>query len=357
MIPVLGCIATRARYADAPGISSATESAVWRVLTVVFSGRRGFMSLRQAGQSPRLNRKTHMALSDNLRGCLLMTLAMVAFTVNDSFMKAATADFPVLEAIFIRGCLTTFALAIIAGRSGVPVFRFEGRDRLWLILRSVGEVTSTLTFLFALKHMPIANLSAIMQCLPLAVTLASAVILKESIGWRRLAAIGVGFVGVMLIVRPGTEGFDVWSVLGLLSVAMVVLRDLSTKRMSRKVPSSSVALLAAFSVTLSAGVPLMFGDFEPVSARQLVQIVGAGLCLIVGYLAAVMTMRVGDIAVVAPFRYTSLVAAILLGWAAFGQFPDGWTIIGSAIVVATGVYTFHRERLRARLAASDKPVR
>lgn len=298
-----------------------------------------------------------MALSDNLRGCLLMTLAMVAFTVNDSFMKAATADLPVLEAIFVRGCLTSLALAVIAGRSGGLRFRFADRDGFWLALRSVADVGATLTYLFALKHMPIANLSAIIQCLPLAVTLTSGLLLNEGIGWRRLVAIGVGFAGVLLIVRPGTEGFDRWSVLGLSSVALVVVRDLSTRRMSGHMPSSTVALMAALSVTMAAGVPMTSAGLVPLSALHLVQIVGASLFLIVGYLTVVMSMRVGEIAIVAPFRYASLVAAILLGWAVFGQFPDGWTMIGSAIVVATGVYTFHRERLRARLAASDKPVR
>lgn len=289
-----------------------------------------------------------MALSDNLRGAALMTAAMVAFTCNDAFMKAATATLPVFEAIVLRGILTTLALATLAWRMGALSLSVPPGDRFWVALRVVGEVSSTYTFLFALKHMQIANLSAILQFLPLAVTLTAALLLGEKIGWRRLSAILVGFVGVMLIVRPGTDGFDRWSALGLLSVAGVVVRDLSTRRISRKVPSLTVAFLAALSVTLGAALALPFTEVAPVSAQNALQIAGASAFIIIGYLTVVMSMRVGEVSIVAPFRYTSLVAAILLGWLFFGQWPDRLTLIGAAIVVATGIYTFYRERKLAQ---------
>ncbi|WP_284165900.1 DMT family transporter [Frigidibacter sp. SD6-1] len=285
-----------------------------------------------------------MAVSDNLRGAALMCAAMVAFTVNDTFMKAATVDLPVLQAIAMRGVVTSLFLLAIAWRAGAFA-TWPGRtDRFWLAMRTLGEVLGTLTFLFALKHMPIANLSAILQSLPLAVTLAAAVFLGTPVGWRRLTAILIGFAGVMMIIRPGTEAFDRWSLLGVVSVACVVLRDISTRKLSASVPSPLVALAAAVSVGLSAGLALPFTGIVPVSAVQAAQVAGAAAFLIVGYLTVVMTMRVGDISVIAPFRYVSLVAAIGLGWAVFGQFPDRWTLAGSAIVVATGIYAFLRER-------------
>ncbi len=279
-----------------------------------------------------------------------MTAAMVAFTCNDAFMKAATTTLPVFEAIVLRGILTTLAIGLIGWRSGALRFGQLRSDRFWIGLRTFGEVSSTFTFLLALKHMPLANLSAILQFLPLAVTLAAALILREKVGWRRLSAISVGFVGVMLIVRPGTEGFDRWSVLGLLSVAGVVVRDLATRRISREVPSLTVAFLAALSVTVSAALILPFTEVTPVRPTQALQIAGASAFIIFGYLTIVMAMRVGDISIVAPFRYSSLIAAIVLGWAAFGQWPDNVTLIGAAIVVATGIYTFYRERKLARVA-------
>ena len=297
-----------------------------------------------------------MALSDNLRGAALMTMAMLGFTLNDACMKAATVDLPVFQAIVMRGALTTLALGAMGLGTGALRLSLRGDDRWWIAFRTFGEVAGTFTFLLALKHMPIANLSAILQCLPLAVTLAAAVILREKVGWRRMTAIGVGFIGVMLIVRPGTEGFDRWSLLGLLSVCCVVIRDLATRRLSAKVPTVTVAFLAAASVTLGAVLILPFTDIAAVSLKHALQIFGAAGFLIIGYLTVVMAMRVGDISVVAPFRYTSLIAAILLGWGAFGQFPDLWTLAGSAIVVATGIYTFYRERRRARLAATLQPA-
>ncbi len=293
-----------------------------------------------------------MALSDNLRGAALMTVAMIAFTVNDACMKAATVDLPVFQAIVMRGVLTTLALGAIGLGTGALKVAVARADRQWIALRSFGEVAGTFTFLLALKHMPIANLSAILQCLPLAVTLAAALILRERVGWRRMSAIVIGFIGVMLIVRPGTDGFDRWSLLGLLSVGCVVIRDLATRRLSANMPSVAVAFLAAASVVVAAALVLPFTEITAVSAKHAVQITGAAAFLIVGYLAVVMAMRVGDISLVAPFRYASLVAAILLGWGAFGQFPDVWTLTGSGIVVATGIYTFWRERRLARDAAA-----
>jgi len=284
-----------------------------------------------------------MALSDNLRGASLMTAAMVLFTVNDTAMKAATETLPVFEAIVIRGAMTSIVLVIL-GLSMRGLRMPRGSDRLWLALRTIGEVASTFTFLVALKHMQIANLSAIMQCLPLAVTLAAALLFGMPIGWRRLTAILIGFVGVMLIVRPGTDGFDRWSVLGLISVAFVVLRDLATRKLSAELPSQTVAAVAAASVTLSAAVVLPVTGVSMPTPAEFAELVLAALFLIGGYLTVVSSMRVGDIAVIAPFRYTSLVAAILLGWVVFHQFPDNLTLLGAAIVVATGIYTFHRER-------------
>lgn len=292
-----------------------------------------------------------MVISDNLRGSGLMMAAMIAFTVNDACMKAVTEELPIFQAIFLRGLLTLIALGAMGLVMRAPIWRLPRGDRIWMGLRTVGEVGGTFTFLWALKHMPLANLSAILQSLPLAVTLAGAVLLREPVGWRRMTAILIGFIGVLLIVRPGTDGFDHWSIVGLVSVSFVVLRDLATRRISSAVPSVSVAFLAAFSVTFGAGLILPFTEITAVTAYHGVQIVAASMFLIVGYLTVVMAMRVGDIAVIAPFRYTSLVAAILLGWGAFGQFPDNWTLIGAAIVVATGIYTFYRERALGREVA------
>lgn len=291
--------------------------------------------------------------SDNMRGILLMCASMLAFTLNDTFVKAVTSGgLPLFQAILLRGLVSTTGLMLIASRSpGGWHLWPSGRDRGLLALRTLGEVSATLTFLVALTHMPLANLSAIMQSLPLAVTLTAALVLKAPIGWRRLAAILVGFVGVLLIIRPGAADFDLWSMLGLASVACVVLRDLSTKGFSAALPSTTGAIWASLAVTAMGVVGTASEGWQPVSALELAQTSSAAGFLIVGYLCAIKVMRVGDLSVVAPFRYTSLLFAILLGWARFGTLPDGKTMIGGLIVVLSGVYMLWRERARRR---SDK---
>lgn len=290
-----------------------------------------------------------MAISDNTRGILLMCGSMLGFTVNDGLMKAATEHMPLFQAIFLRGVIATLGIYLIARAQGVRQFLPQGRDRFWVMARTVGEIVSTATFLIALTQMPIANLSAIMQSLPLAVTLGAAVFLGEPIGWRRMSAILVGFVGVLIIIKPGAD-FDIWSVLGLISVAGVVLRDLATRRFSRTMPSTVGAVWAAVAVMVMGGLVTAWQGWQPLALIPSLQVAGAALFIIAGYVFAVRVMRVGELAVVAPFRYTSLLWAILIGWLIFGAWPDLWTWVGSGIVVASGVYIFVRERQRARFA-------
>lgn len=293
-----------------------------------------------------------MTLTDNARGVLYMNIAMLAFTVNDSFMKSITRDVPLFQAILLRGAMTVAVLALIAVlSSGVQDMWPKDRDRNVLALRTVAEVGGTVFFLQALVHMPLANLSAIMQSLPLAVTLTAALFFGDYIGWRRLVAIGIGFLGVLLIVKPGTAGFDIWAVFGLGSVACVVVRDLATRELSRAVPSVGVALWAAVSVTVMGALGVSVQGWHAITVFHLLMLAGASCALIVGYLFIVMVMRVGDIGFIAPFRYVALLWAILFGWVLFGSLPDGWTLVGAAIVVATGIYTLWRERqLRQRAA-------
>lgn len=287
-------------------------------------------------------------MSGNLRGSVYMNVAMLAFTVNDSFMKAVTQTLPLFQAIALRGFLTVAVLVGIAAVMGGVRLWPGGRDGRIILVRSAAEVLATITFLGALVHMPLANLSAIMQSLPLAVTLAAALVFGDRIGWRRLLAIAIGFVGVTIIIRPGTEGFDVWSLIGLASVACVVVRDLATRQLSTEVPSVAVAIWAGAAVAVMGIAGLGVSGWQPVGAQEAWLILGASGNLIVGYLFVVKMMRVGDIGFLAPFRYTALLWAILLGWLMFGSLPDRWTLVGAGIVVATGLFTLWRERKLAR---------
>lgn len=304
-----------------------------------------------------------MPISDNLRGVLFMCGSMAAFTINDTFMKAVTEEVPLFQTIFLRGLIAMAGLIVMGIVTGAFRQRLHGADWRLITLRSVAEIFATLTFLVALLHMPLANLSAILQALPLAVTLAAALVFGDRIGWRRLTAILVGFAGVMIIIRPGTEAFDIWSLLGVASVLCVVVRDLAVRRLGPHVPSVTVAMGAAVLVTaMGLGLSLvptegMGPDFDGLtgwvrlSPWQAAQVAGAGLFLIGGYIFAVTAMRWGDVGVVAPFRYTSLLWAIVLGFVVFGDWPDFWTLVGASIVVGAGIFTLWREHALGRRTA------
>jgi drug/metabolite transporter (DMT)-like permease len=289
-----------------------------------------------------------MQISDNSRGALYMCIAMAAFTINDSCMKAATQVLPLFQAITLRGVLCIVALVAIGAATGGLWPKLNRADAVALFVRSLAEVGGTVLFLAALVQMPLANISAILQSLPLAVTLTAALVFGDKIGWRRMLAILAGFIGVLIIIRPGGTGFDRYSIMAVASVACVVVRDLATRQFSRAVPSVTVAVWAAVSVTCMGLVGSLGQGWVAVDTRSALTIFGAASALIVGYMFVVMVMRVGDISFVAPFRYVSLLVAIVLGWLVFDTFPDFYTLIGSAIVVASGIFALMRERKLAR---------
>jgi len=290
-----------------------------------------------------------MNLSDNMRAALLIVVSMTAFTINDALMKLAAPNLPFYQQIFMRGVMITLGLTILAAIWGHLSFRPNRKDRALTLLRTLAEAIGTVFFLTALFSIPIANLSAILQALPLTVTLAAAIFLGEPVGWRRMAAIVVGFVGVTIIIRPGMDGFSIYSLYGVAAVIAVTLRDLTARRLSSAIPSSRVALSAAIGVTVLAGIAslVMQETWVMPSLREVALIAGAALCLMAGYISAVAGMRLGDISFVAPFRYTSLLVALILGFFLFREWPDFWTMAGAGIVVATGLFTLYRERKTA----------
>ncbi|TVQ56108.1 MAG: DMT family transporter [Rhodobacteraceae bacterium] len=295
------------------------------------------------------------ALTDNARGAVFMTLSMAGFAFNDGLMKAVMADTPLFQAVFMRGAMATALLVAVAASQGAFARRFAISDRPALLGRSLGEIGATVCFLTALFHMPIADATAILQATPLTVTLAAAVFLGAPVGWRRWTAILVGLGGVMLIVRPGGAGFDANALWAVAAVGFVTLRDVSTRFFSAGAPSILVALVTSGAITVVAGLLASSGAWEALDLGRWLRLVGAAGFLVVGYLFGVMSMRVGEIAVVSPFRYTVLIWALLIGAFVFGDLPDWLTLTGAAIVVGSGVYTLWRERRIAAAARLSPP--
>jgi drug/metabolite transporter (DMT)-like permease len=293
--------------------------------------------------------------SDNMRGAIFMMAAMAGFVLNDTLMKLVSTQLSLFQAVLLRGLLVSALIGLLAWRQGALPYRPRRRDARAIGLRVVGELGATACFLTALFNMPLANATAILQAMPLTVTLGAALVFREPVGWRRYLAIGLGFTGVLIIVRPGMAGFTGYSLWALAAVLFMALRDLATRTLPPDVPSLFVAFATAASVTTMAAVLALAQPWRPVTGSAAGLLAGAALFVFVGYLFSILSVRVGEIGFVAPFRYTNLVFAIASGLLVFGDRLDGPMLLGSAIVVAMGLYAFHRERVRARPAA-PRPV-
>jgi len=294
---------------------------------------------------------------DNTRGIVAMNIAMFGFIGSDTLVKFLTQTLPLGETVFLRGVVASALVAIVV--------LWTGSWREWrslfetrMALRIVGELGATVGYLVGLVHMPIANATAVFQATPLVMTACAAVFLGEKVGPARWVAIAIGLCGVMVIVRPGLEGFDVWSLAILAAVACVALRDISTARISAHTPTSLVTFATAITVT---GLGLAMMPFEawigrhvewtrPTSFEAAMVLLNA-LSLLGGYVGMLVATRLAETSAIAPFRYALLVWAFIFGVVVFGQYPDMPTLVGAAIVVVTGLYSFHRER--STRSASD----
>lgn len=290
--------------------------------------------------------------SDNTRGAILMMMAMAAFATNDAIMKGLVSHINLYQVLFLRGCLTILlVVGVLTKLTGPISFRIPKKDAAVLTLRSAAEVTASIGIVTALTLMPFANLGAILQSTPLALALSAAVVFGYPIGWRRLVAILIGFCGVMLIAKPGPDGFSDGTLWALLGVASVTVRDLAVRAMSPAVSTTTTTLSATVSVTIVMGLLSLGVTWDPVSAIDWFWIVANSIAITIAFSLAVMVMKVGDIAFVASFRYSALIWTILLGLFVFGEVPDGWTFVGAGIIAATGIYTLLREGRVRRLNA------
>lgn len=292
---------------------------------------------------------------DNLRAALYMLAGMAAFTFSDAAVKLLLADLTLHQVFLLRGVLASLLLVALCRGQRVWPVRVAPGDGRAVGLRTLGEVAAAICFTLALQRMPLASLTAILQSVPLAVTLAAAAVFGERLGWRRLAAIGLGFCGVLLIVRPGTDGFNPAALMALATVGWVVLRDLSTRAVSAGTPTLGLVLIGSLAVTATGGVGALAGGWQPVAAGHLGLLALSAVCVVGGYVGVVLAVRGGEMGAIAPFRYSGLVWAMLLGWLVFGDFPRPLTLLGAAIVVGTGLFTFYRERRLAREGRIPRP--
>jgi drug/metabolite transporter (DMT)-like permease len=279
---------------------------------------------------------------ENLKGSLFMVAAMAGFAVEDMLLKTAARDLPVGQVLIVFGGLGMLGFAALVRRRGEPVLHPAILSRP-ILIRAGFEVAGRLFYTLAIALTALSSASAILQAAPLAVVAGAAIFFGEKVGWRRWLAISVGFAGVLVILRPGLEGFTALSLLAVLGTIGFAGRDLAT-RAAPKVLSNMQLGVYGFAMMVPAGAALLLfsGGARLPSAATSAALLGATAVGVAAYWALTVAMRTGEVAAVTPFRYTRLVFAMILGMLAFGERPDAATLIGSAIVVAAGVYTLVR---------------
>ena len=286
---------------------------------------------------------------ENLRGSALMVLAMAGFALEDMFIKRLSLDLPIGQILILLGSGGAVIFGLGALSRGHRLF---SRDLLAgpVLLRNLGELIGTIGFVTALALTPLSSASAILQATPLAVTLGAALFLKEAVGWRRWSAILVGFAGVLMVIRPGLEGFLPASLFAVQAVIGLAIRDLATRAVPASVSSMQLSSYG-FATVVPAGAILLVITGAPVApdAANWRDLAFALLLGVAAYYAIVAAMRIGEVSFVTPFRYTRLIFALIIAMTLFGERPDFWTLAGAAIIIASGLYTLLRERRLARL--------
>lgn len=291
-------------------------------------------------------------MNQNTRAALLMTLGMASFACEDALLKFLSRTMPVGQLLLVLGLFGMVLLGIWVARSAEGL---RPRDLLHpgVILRNLSEAVCSVTFVVALSIGDLSIASAILQALPLLMTLGAALFLGEPVGWRRWLSILAGFLGVLMIVRPGTDAFQPASVLALISVLALAVRDLTTRRLPASIGSGTLTASAFGAMGLSGAALMILEGQTPVMPQPAEALMMAGsLCFgLAGYSVMVIATRIGEIGAIAPFRYSRLVFAIILAVLVFSERPDAWTLGGAGIIAFAGAYAMWREaRLRRQRA-------
>lgn len=283
-------------------------------------------------------------MSDNLRGAILMALAMGGFALEDMFIKLLADTLPVGQILVFLGIGGAVAFGVIAHQKGQQLLS-PALLTPALLMRNTAELIGTVGFVLGFVLASLATASAILQAAPLVVTLGAVLFLGEKVGWRRWTAIGVGFFGVMLIVRPGMAGFEPASLFAVIGVIGLAGRDLATRVIPRTVSSYQISSWA-FAMIIPAGIFLMVMMDTPAIMPSALETSGLVAALGVGvlaYYALVASMRVGELSFVTPFRYTRMLFALIVAVLVFGERPDALTLVGAAVIVSAGMFTLWRE--------------
>ncbi|MEN8660222.1 DMT family transporter [Marivita sp.] len=279
-----------------------------------------------------------------MRAIFLMILAMALLALSDMFIKLSSQVLSPGYVMFLLSLGGTLCFMLIAKWQGANLL---SRDALhpWVLARGALEIIGGLGLVLSIGMIPLSLFAAIMQMAPLVVTLGAAVFLKEPVGPRRWLAILVGIIGMLLVIKPGTDGFEPAALFAVMGVCGLGLRDLITRLSPSHIPSISLATWG-FAATIPIGLGLIFVSETPTNVTAItVWHMGGGIIVTaLGYYAVTQAMRMAPAAIVSPFRYTRLIFTMSLGVLIFGERPDGLTLLGAAIILSAGLYALYRER-------------
>ena len=285
----------------------------------------------------------------NRRGIVAMAGAMACFIANDAVVKLASAAMPTAQLIFLRGTMATAIVLAVAFATGALA---RARDTVHrsVVVRALAEALATVLYLTALFQLPIANAAAINLSAPLFIVVLAVAFMGEKVSAAHWLAVCTGFAGVLLVVQPGLEGFNAYALVCLLSALFQALRDLLTRRIAADVPAVLITLSTTVAVTLLAGALSLVEGWRAFAPRDLALLALAAAFLMGAYYLIVDAMRHGELSLVAPFRYTGVLYAIVLGYLIWGHVPNPLAWAGIALLVGAGLFVLHRERVRTRFA-------
>ena len=289
----------------------------------------------------------------NRRGIRFMTLAMVSFIFNDAIVKYVSESLPGGQLIVIRGLMACLFTLLVARALGVRIKLTELSER-WVMIRAGFEAVGSFFYLYALFNIPLANATAINLSSPLFIALLAMFFYKEKVDAYRWLLIAVGFMGVILVIQPRATNFNAFGLLTLLSTLLYAGRDLLTRKIPAGIPAIVVTLGTCIAVTALAAIVVLFQGWQAFSAQQFGLLVLASGCLAMGYFFMIQANRQGEFSVVAPFRYTGLIGALILGYWVWGYVPNAMAWMGIALLIAAGMLMLLRERRRG-LATSSGP--
>lgn len=282
--------------------------------------------------------------SENLAGIVLMLLAMAVLSAMDATMKQLTDHYPPLQVAALRGMVSLpFVIAWVYWRERGFATLFRVRWR-WHFARGLLAILMLTSFIYAIGEMPLSETYALFFIAPLLITAFSVVFLKEPVDWQRWTAIAVGFIGVLIILRPGFTAVGMSAVAVLIGATCYALNAISVRILGRTDSTAAMTFWFMFMLAIGAGV-LAMPNWQPVQMIDGWWLLAMGITGALGQIFITEAFKRAPVSIVAPFEYSSLFWGVLLDLAIWGKLPGPIVFAGAAVIVGSGLYLLHRERV------------